>query len=784
MTQGRASGQGAWVERELEELAAWGARVLTAGVWSEDAERVQVAFAVWLEEQGSYQHSLALLDFERHRPDTDPDGFRAEWTRRLRTVLKSRSDAQAADQLKRLVVEFGQVGRSRSSPRVSNTASSTTVNESPVTGDHIDFRGGTFPGQVIGKQYNYGPQPGVGLPDPDSWPTLEDVNPVTLGVRQTRRLGEESGLACYVTRDVDEALRGWRQRDGLLVITGVPLTGKSRTAWTAMFNHLELHTRVYAPPPGTDLRSLPGLLRARPGTYVLWLDELERHLGDQGLDLGLLDELNRLGVPVVATMSDEEYEKHRFGDGPASRLLSRTRPVRLSSRWSEAELERLAEVTDDARLVDAVQWRGDSGVTQYLAVGPELWELWHHAAFSNSRHPLGHLVVKAAIDLVRCGVTGDIPGELLETASGCYGTGHVSGRPEIESLEEALAWAAEQRHGVTGLLVRGESDGTWRPYGSLVADVLRDPTTEPVPLAVWRCALDGTRDDADLYRTVLRTADAHFALRAEEGDPEAMHMLGITADDEATALEWFRKAVDAGKSELAGRVGELLLARGEAEDALPYLRTAAERNPQGAEGRLLGQAHLMLAEHWLRQAAEAGDAEAAHRLGDLLLGGGDIDGAIDHYLDAEMDAYAPVARSVGMFALLKHQAEVAQVYLERAVGAGDERAVTLLDSAREAPETLAEAEEHFLDAGTYPLDATHHGAVLEKKGLLAEARQQYEKGYDLGDAYGAYRLAALLQQQGNPEEATLWYRKAADMGHPAAKKALAEMAEKPATVKE
>lgn len=622
--------------RELEELAAKAAQLLVAELWSSDQYAGRLKFVTWLLHHGPARYAYAARDFNRakHTAASDLMVVTALWVARFRDVLSSAGEV-ATVELADLVARCTETRVPPHAARVTDTVSSstvtspliqigsidpTTVNEAPVMGDHLDFRGGTFPGNVIAKQYNYAPQPGAGLPDPDSWPTIEDVDPVTLGVRQTRRLGEESGLACYVTRDVDEALRGWRQRDGLLVITGGPLTGKSRTAWTAMFNHLELHTRVYAPPPGTDLRSLPGLLRARPGTYVLWLDELERHLGDQGLDLGLLDELNRLGVPVVATMSDEEYEKHRFGDGPASRLLSRTRPVRLRSRWSKAELERLAEVTDDARLVDAVQWRGDSGVTQYLAVGPELWEMWHRAAYSNSRHPRGYLVVRAAIDLVRCGVTGDIPGELLETASGCYGMGHLSGRPESESLEDALVWAAEQRHGVTGLLVRGESDGTWRPYGSLVADVLRDPTSEPVPLAVWRCALEGTRHDADVHRKVRRFTDTFFAPKAAKGDPEAMYVLGLlgqAAKDEATALDWFRKAVDAGKAELSGHVGELLLAREKAEDALPYLRTAAEQNPGGTASRLLGSAHLMLAEHWLRKAADGGDGEVGP-VADLL----------------------------------------------------------------------------------------------------------------------------------------------------------------------
>jgi TPR repeat protein len=67
---------------------------------------------------------------------------------------------------------------------------------------------------------------------------------------------------------------------------------------------------------------------------------------------------------------------------------------------------------------------------------------------------------------------------------------------------------------------------------------------------------------------------------------------------------------------------------------------------------------------------------------------------------------------------------------------------------------------------------------------MGAARRHYEQGCKTGDPYGAYRLAVLLERQGNPEEARTWYRKAADMGHPAAKKALGETPDPPDTVKE
>lgn len=777
------------MEGQLEELAAKGAEVLVAGLWARPSEQsAELAFAAWFERHGQGREADLIRGFHSNRAPSDTRGAaQGRWSRRFQAALLHDGDGQATVELARLVKQFTAPVRSQRLTADGLPAQAVTA------GDHVDFRLGTFNAPVIGVQHNtYGAHPGGAvLADPDSWPRQEDIDPITLGVRPTRRLGDEVGLPAYVLRDVDASLRGWTERHGLLVITGGPLSGKSRTAWAAIYNYAEFTARVYAPAPGTDLRQLPGLLRGRDDDYILWLDELEGHLGEHGLDLGLLAQLTALRVPVVATMSDEKYDELRFGGGPASRLLGQARTVSLSSRWSEKELERLARETDEPRLVDALAWRGETGVTQYLAIGPELWELWQRSALSNSRHPHGHVVVRAAIDLARCGLTGDIPQDLLEEACRCYGQNHVAGRPERESPQEALAWAAEPRHGVTGLLVRGarrrvgESDETWRPYGSLVADALRDPAQPPVPIGVWRCALEGTRYDTDLHNGVRRTAHDLSAAKAEGGDTEAMHLMGLlseTEGDEATALEWFRRAVDAGKRELSGRVGELLLGRGETEQALPYLRAAAEGNPEGREARLLGSAHLMLAKHWLREAAGRGDAEAAHQFGDLLFGGGDKEGAFHWYHEAVKAGREEVAMSFGALHRASDEVHSAEIWFRRAAAAGDARGGEALWVSPYS-RSLDEAEAYFrADAEEgVAMHATHLGALLEKRGRVDEARTWYLKGHELGDAYAAYLYAGLLKKEGNDAEALAWYRKAADLGHPAAQKALAE---NPDTVKE
>ncbi|MCX4762674.1 sel1 repeat family protein [Streptomyces sp. NBC_01275] len=756
--------------RELEELAAWSEEVFRVGLRSQKRDEIHEAFSGWFERHVNSRPGEPIVEFREVGSSFPASYFVA--------VLEI-SNRTAVEEFRQLIALFSSYVLPAPAP-------------GPTPGDHVDFRHGVYNGPVVGHQTNntYASLPaGVLLTDPDRWPTVGEADLVNLGVRPTRRRSTDLGLPPYVPRDVDESLRGWVGRDGLRVITGGPFTGKSRTAWAAVLRDVDPQARVYAPTPGADLRGLPALLRDRDEAYVLWLDDLEDHLGEHGLTRGLLAELTGLGVPVVGTMSDKAYDAHRFGGGPASRLLTLARSERVSSRWSEQELGRLADLHDPL-LDEAREWCGDTGVTQYLGIGAELWERWFRAGLSNSRHPHGHLVVRAATDLARCGVTGDVPRQLLEEVCRCYESPGPARQPERESFQEALDWAAERRHGVTGMLVPGavrrvgESEETWRPYGSLVVDAGRE-RPKAVPFSVWRCALEGTRYDTGVRLNVRATAHTVFSARAEDGDAEAMHMLSLLSENEGTALDWLRKAVDAGKAELAEQVGEQLLGRGAAEEALPYLRAAAARRPDGPATRLVGEAHQALAEQWLRWAASGGDPAAAHQLGDLLLGRGDLSEASRYYMGAEMQGHAPIARSAAVYFLLRNEEEIAEVLLIRAAAAGDKRAARLLADSRAPRQTLDDAADYY-QSDDGPLDATHLAVVLEKTGLLEEARKEYEKGHAQGDSYAPYRLALLLDKQNNPAEAALWYRKAADMGHPAAKKALAEkgLGENPATVDE
>ncbi|MDT9686019.1 hypothetical protein RND61_28695 [Streptomyces sp. TRM76323] len=573
--------------------------------------------------------------------------------------------------------------------------------------------------------------------DPALWWEAATADPLALG---TRHEGP------YVPRDRDADLAGAGEC-GFLVITGERLSGKTTTAW-AHLRRFAPGTEVCVPLPGADLRTLPGWIRARDNDCVLWLDDLERYLdADRGLDAALLSRFMAMGVPVVATMSDAAYDEYRFGSLTSGRLLGRARTVELDLEWSAAELARLKGARD-AHLQGAYTWRGDRSVTEYLAVGPELWEEWRRAGRPSGNRS-GHQLVRAALDLARCGLTGPLPRDVVRAVYETYAPKHA------EAFDAALAWATRPRLGVTGLLVEAPGTAELAAYGSLIGEALVTKGLPRVPYEVWDLALAHDR------QAVSVRALQHFRAWAKADDREAMYRLAQLLHDE----DWLRGAADAGHPGAMAELGRVLADRGEARAAEPYLERAAEAGAAGA-ATLLGTLLRDRAMGWLRKGADEGDPEAAHHLGDLLFGLGDDQGALKHYVDAFEAEYAEVAGSLGAYHLYRGDSLLAEIFFRRAADAGDTRREGHL--ARHDPVTPEGTEEYLREFSWHPMDATHLGAFLEGRGDRDQARTWYEKGFELGDPYGAFLLARLLEKEGRKDEAAAWMRKAADAGHPGA----------------
>lgn len=673
----------------------------------------------------------------------------------------------------------GAVDADGAPPRPAGHSTTTTRNTVSGGSTHGPvIQAGTISGLTVQL-------PGIpgAIPDPESWPTAEDLNALTLGARPADRLPGHPALPPYVRRDRDAdlntAVAQARSDGGLVLVLGEPFAGKSRSALKALAGQLN-DFRFFAPARGTDLRGLPALLHGRPGRYALWLDDLDEHLGDVGgPEPRLLAQLTALRVVVLATLREDAYDACRAE--PRGRILDLAHHIELPREWSPAERSRLAREaarTGDPRLLEAAESSGPEGAPAYLTLSPLLREEWWRARRAD-RHPRGHALVRAALDLARCGLTGPLPRDLLLTVHEGYTD--VTGM-DRESVADALTWAATPRHGLLPLLIRVTGD-TWRAAPFLVEAAARRTELPAVPGPVWGCALEAARSDpAYDYAQIAARARAAFTRAVEEGDNSALHNLGLLAEslgESADAEHWFRRAAEAGQTPSAARLGRMLAERGEEKDAEPFLETAAEAG-DGEAATLLGRLLRDRAARWLTAGRKAGNPQAAHLLGDMLLGTGDDDVVFASFEEAAKAGYAQVAASYANQLLLSGDRWGAEVWYQRAADAGDEQAEWALTHrlSDHRSETAAEAEllDHATDATA--LDKAHFGVFLEKRGRPDEARAWYLKGYEAGDAYGAFRLAELHKKDGNEPEATTWYRKAAALGHPGARRALGEPPER------
>ncbi|MFF5472850.1 hypothetical protein [Streptomyces achromogenes] len=651
---------------------------------------------------------------------------------------------------------------------------------SPLTADHVDFRRAEIHGPVVGVQiqHSYGARPPLGLGGPEDWPMATGLEPLAHGVRPARRVAGHPPLPPYVPRDADDtladALAAAAAEGGLVLVLGEPFAGKTRTALAVLAAVLPA-ARVYAPDAGADLRGLPEVLRAAAGPHVLWLDDLDGHLGDGGLEPRLLARLAGARTVVLATLREDAYDEYR--QGPRGRVLDLARIVELPREWTPAERSRAAEAADP-RTARAAYLAGVEGIAAHLAVEPRLWADFQRA---RRRHPRGYALVRAAIDLARCGLRGPLPQDLILEV---HGTHEVPAGMDREPPADAWAWAEGKRFGLLPLL-RRRGPRAWEPVPCLVDMAEQEGGLPPVSGALRQRAVEVAREnEAYDFQTVAELARTAFRDAAEVGDRAAMYRMGLLEESLGCVREaedWLRQAAGAGVAKAAGRLGRLLARRGEDREAEPFLERAAEAGDGGA-ATLLGKLLRDRAVRWLETGAEQKDPEAVHLLADLLFTRGDSELLWDLYHTASAAGRTEVARSIGMYLLVWNHRIAGHAWLRRAADAGDEEAADMLEHAE--PDPLEEVLTYFAPSDSYPLDRAHYGAVLEEAGRTGEASDHYREGYERGDSYAAYRLAVLLETQGAPDEARTWYRKAADLGHPAALKALGEAPATPDTVEE
>jgi hypothetical protein len=267
-------------------------------------------------------------------------------------------------------------------------------------------------------------------------PLVRNVSdPTVLGVHPARRLpagapaeapADAANQPLYVPRDIDADLRELLAAPGFVLIAGDSTAGKSRTAFEAVAAALPNHVLVAV----QDKKALDSVIAQLDHIRhaVLFLDDLERFLGDGGITRNTVFRLtNGRKHYLVATIRSAELGKYESTD-PGSRIVSRdilatltlARRIDLRRMFSESEQHRAkARAQFDQRIAEALRHAETFGFAEYLAAGPELMDRWQ-AARDGGDHVRGAALCAAAVDCRRAGLTGPLPRALLSRLAGEY----------------------------------------------------------------------------------------------------------------------------------------------------------------------------------------------------------------------------------------------------------------------------------------------------------------------------------------------------------------------------
>ncbi|WP_091389393.1 tetratricopeptide repeat protein [Amycolatopsis pretoriensis] len=463
-----------------------------------------------------------------------------------------------------------------------------------------------------------------------------------------------SDLPPYVARDIDEDLEWAIHAGGIVLLHGPAAVGKSRAAAEAL-RRLRPNHKLLVPNGGPALREIADAGVDLSET-VIWLDDLERYLGAEGLDVGLLQRLcppGGTGIAMVATMRDEQLALHAHAatrsiadtstgiDQAAVEVLAGVRGrrrIRVAAALTDTERTRAAQVGErDARVRRAVAAR--EGFAEYLAAGAAMMDRW--STGESPEFVRGQALISAAVDCRRAGHHDPVPVALLADLHTEFLPSVWRDRADLPSLDVGLHWATRRVLGASSCL-QPTSDQHY-----LASDYLLDraqqahadstaPLTGPVRDRTWS-VLTAALTPTQNFRI---GASAYFASRydiAEQAfisgatsDPKALFYLGIVLDQqpgrEAEAEQVFRDAIAAGDTRALNNLGILLAGQAgreaEAEEALRDAVASGDSKAPFNLGTWLSKqpGREAEAEAVLRGAFAEGTNKALTNLG-ILLGG-------------------------------------------------------------------------------------------------------------------------------------------------------------------
>ncbi|OXM60442.1 hypothetical protein CF165_42160, partial [Amycolatopsis vastitatis] len=403
-------------------------------------------------------------------------------------------------------------------------------------------------------------------------PPVKGVGLLDLRVKPAIDTHAEDGsdLPPYVARDIDVDLEWAIHAGGLVLLHGPAAVGKSRAAAEAL-RRLRPDHKLLVPDGGPALREIVDAGVDLSET-VLWLDDLERYLGAQGLDVGLVQRLcspRNTGVAMVATMRDEQLALHTHAatrsiagtgtviDRAAVEVLAGVRGrrrIRVAAALTDTEQIRAARVGErDARVRRAVI--APEGFAEYLAAGAAMMDRW--STGETPEFIRGQALISAAVDCRRAGHHDPVPATLLADLHIQFLPPAWRNRADLPPLDVGLRWATRRVLGASSCLQPAPD----RRY--LASDYLLDrtrqahtasasPLTGPVSDTTWTVLVaaltsrQSLRIGVTAYLAGRHDVAEQVFVSAATHDSEALFNLGVLLGEqdgrEAEAELIFRDA--------------------------------------------------------------------------------------------------------------------------------------------------------------------------------------------------------------------------------------------------
>ena len=307
------------------------------------------------------------------------------------------------------------------------------------------------------------------------------IDPVEIGVHPAAERRATAGrpadrTPAYVWRDVDRALREALSESGFTMLVGDATAGKTRTAYEAMRAVLPRH--VFIAPSSADGVAAAVAQAQSQENCVLWLDDLQVFLSPGGgitrkvitqlltgaghhrvvlATMRAIDESRLtgggLGAPAAGGEADRQFI--RIGQNVLDQVRRRFFVERLFSVDEQARARDLA--SSDPRLDDAVRHAGRSGIGEYLAWGPQLYNQWEDA-WARGNHPRAAALIAAAVDCRHAGFTGPLPRALLSALHHSYLEERGGDDLSPEDPDDAWEWAQVPRESGSAPLRRIGAD--------------------------------------------------------------------------------------------------------------------------------------------------------------------------------------------------------------------------------------------------------------------------------------------------------------------------------------